>query len=67
MVRNMGAFIGCVEEAAKYGVGPGSRCIARKGEFGAEHVIEHIKVRQNPRSGKMELVVQIAERPNDGF
>ncbi len=66
MVRDMGEFIRCVEEAAKYGVGPHSRCIARKGDFGAEHVVEHIKVRQNPRTGQMELVVQIAERPNDG-
>lgn len=66
MVRNMGEFISSVEQAAKYGVGPESRCIARKGEFGAEHVVEHIKVRRNPISGAMELVIQIAERPNDG-
>lgn len=66
MVRNMAEFIGSVEQAAKYGVGPHSRCIARKGEFGAEHVVEHIKVRQSPRTGQMELIIQIAERPNDG-
>lgn len=66
MVRNMGEFISCVETAAGYGVGPHSRVIARKGEFGAEHVIEHVKVRKNPRTGEMELLVQIAERPNDG-
>ncbi|QHB80513.1 hypothetical protein P6F35_gp80 [Sphingomonas phage vB_StuS_MMDA13] len=66
MVRNMGEFIGSVEQAAKYGVGPDSRCIARKGEFGAEHAVEHIKVRRNPLTGAMELVIQIAERPNDG-
>lgn len=67
MVRNMGEFISCVERAAQHGVGPASRCIARKGEFGAEHTVEHIKVRRNMRTGEMELIVQIAERPNDGY
>lgn len=66
MVRNMGEFISCVEQGAKMGVGPHSRVVARQGEFGAEHVIEHIKVRRHPVSGEMEMVVQIAERPNDG-
>lgn len=66
MVRNCGEFIACVEQGAGMGVRPESRIIARKGEFGAEHVIEHVKVRRNPVSGAMEMVVQIAERPNDG-
>ena len=65
MVRNCGEFIACVEQGAGMGVGPESRIIARKGNFGAEHVIEHVKVRRG-NDGKMEMVVQIAERPNDG-
>lgn len=64
MVRNSGEFVACIEQAAKqFGMGPGCRIVARKGEFGAEHAIEHVKVRQG-RTG-MELIVQIAERPND--
>jgi hypothetical protein len=48
------------------GIRPESRILARKGEMGAEHVIEHVKVRRNPRTGHMEMIVQIAERPNAG-
>lgn len=66
MVRNMDEFIRSVEQASNYGIGPSSRCIARKGEFGAEHAVEHIKVRQNRKTGAMELIIQIADRPNDG-
>ena len=65
MVRNAGEFIACVEQGAGMGIGPESRILARKGEFGAEHVIEHVKVRRG-RDGKMEMIVQIAERPNAG-
>lgn len=65
MVRNAGEFVECIEQATKqFGLGPGARIVARKGDFGAEHAIEHIKCRQG-RFG-LELVVQIAERPNDG-
>lgn len=65
MVRNAGEFVECIEQANRqFGLGPGARIVARKGNFGAEHAIEHVKVRQG-RFG-LELVVQIAERPNDG-
>jgi hypothetical protein len=65
MVRNAGEFIECIEQASRnFGLGPGARIIARKGEFGAEHSIEHVKVR-NGRFGP-ELIVQIAEQPNAG-
>jgi hypothetical protein len=65
MVRNAGEFVKCIEQATRqFGLGPDARIIARKGDFGSEHVIEHIKCRQG-RFGP-ELVVQIAERPNDG-
>lgn len=66
MIRNIGEFISSVEQGARMGVGPGSRVLARKGNFGAEHVIEHVKVRQNTITGQMEMIVQIADRPNDG-
>lgn len=66
MVRNCGEFIACVEQGAGMGIRPESRILARKGEMGAEHVIEHVKVRRNPRTGHMEMIVQIAERPNAG-
>lgn len=65
MVRNAEELISCVEQAARnFGLKPGARVIARKGDFGAEHNIEHVKVR-NGRFGP-ELVIQIAEAPNAG-
>lgn len=65
MVRSAEELISCVEQAARqFGLKPGARIIARKGDFGAEHNIEHVKVRDG-RFG-LELVVQIAERPNAG-
>lgn len=65
MVRNAHELISCIEQAsAQFGVGPATRIIARKGEFGAEHVIEHVKVRSGQRGP--ELIVQIAEIPNAG-
>jgi hypothetical protein len=65
MVRNAGELIGSIEQGAKqFGLGPGARVIARKGNFGAEHAIEHIKVREG-RFG-LEMVIQIAEQPNAG-
>lgn len=67
MVRNGAEFISCFEMAAKHGCGPDARIIARKGDFGAEHAVEHVKVRRSPRDGNMEIVIQIAERPNDGY
>lgn len=66
MIRNAGELISAVEQGARQlDLGPGARVIARKGDFGAEHAVEHIKVRRG-RSGKMEMIIQIAERPNDG-
>lgn len=65
MVRNSGELVSSIEQAARqFGIGPGARIIARKGDFGAEHAVEHIKVR-NGRFGP-ELVIQIAEAPNAG-
>ena len=65
MVRSAEELIGCVEHAARsFGLKPGARVIARKGEYGAEHLIEHIKVRNG--SFGPELIVQIAEQPNAG-
>lgn len=65
MVRNSGEFVDCLEQGNRmYGVGPDARIIARKGDFGAEHVIEHVKIRTGPRG--FEVVIQIAEAPNAG-
>lgn len=65
MVRTAEEFISCIETAARsHGLPPGARIVARKGAFGAEHAIEHIKIRAG-RNG-LELVVQIAEMPNFG-
>jgi hypothetical protein len=65
MIRNAGELISAIEQGARQmGLGPEARILARKGDFGAEHAIEHIKVRQG-RFG-LEIVVQIAEVPNDG-
>lgn len=65
MVRNADELIRSIEQGARdFGLMPGARVIARKGDFGAEHNIEHIKIRQG-RFG-MEMVIQIAEAPNAG-
>ena len=65
MVRNAGELISSIEQGARqFGLGPNARILARKGEFGAEHAIEHVKVREG-RFG-LEIVVQIADLPNDG-
>lgn len=65
MVRDTEQFISCIEQAAKqFGLGPGARIIARHGDFGTEHSIEHVKVREG-RHGP-ELIVQIAMAPNAG-
>lgn len=64
MVRNAGELVDCIKSAVlNFGAGPRTRVIVRLGEFGAEHVLEHVKVRGG-RHGP-EVILQAAARPND--
>lgn len=65
MVPNAGALVDCVKQAVMgFNADPKTRVIVRIGEFGAEHVIEHVKVRGGMRGP--EIIIQAAERPNLG-
>jgi hypothetical protein len=65
MVRDVNEFVQSCIESTKLGVTPDSRLVARVGDNGAEHAVEHVKVRQNFRTGRMEMILQISERPNE--
>jgi hypothetical protein len=63
MIRNAGELIDCVRQTVlNFGAVPETRVIVRMGEFGPEHVLEHVKVRQG-RHG-LEVVLQAAAVPN---
>lgn len=63
MIRCAGELIEAVKMAViMHRCVPETRIIAREGDFGAERVVEHVKVREG-RNG-MEIILQTSTTPN---